>query len=116
MNGLNKYFNYRVNITRISRPLSIAIISLLVSCAATRTINGQSEQRITVTNNSSLQLTDKPIAIKRSSIRNITRGTNYSVLISANNDSIPSQLDDLEGDNKWDELFCVADLPANSTN
>ena len=35
--------------------------------------------------------------------------------MSSKGDTIPAQLDDLNQDNKWDELFFVVNLPANNT-
>jgi hypothetical protein len=70
----------------------------------------QRDSKITVTNLSSVPLTDKAVAIKRARLSYIPKGTLYPLLLSLNNDTIPVQLDDLDGDKKWDELFFVADL------
>lgn len=70
---------------------------------------------ITLTNTASIPLTDKPIAIKRAQLSAIPKGTVYPLIMSSKGDTIPVQLDDLNADNKWDELFLVVNLPANAT-
>jgi hypothetical protein len=68
---------------------------------------------LTLTNNSSVDLTDKAISVERSQLGEIPEGKVFPLIVSLNGDTIPAQLDDLDGDKTWDELFFVADLPAN---
>ena len=68
---------------------------------------------IALANTTSTDLTDKAISIDREQISNLPEGDVFPLIISSKGDTIPSQLDDLDGDKKWDELFFVVDLPAN---
>jgi len=70
---------------------------------------------IVLSNNSSINLTDKAISIDRSRFINLVDDVIYPLIVSARGDTIPSQFNDLDGDRKWDELFFVIDLPANGT-
>lgn len=71
-------------------------------------------QEIILTNKSAFDLTDKAIAITRNRLSHIPEGDMFPVLITQAGDTIAAQLDDLDGDKAWDELFLVTDLPANS--
>ena len=65
---------------------------------------------ITLSNNSTIELSDKAVTIKRSGIdKNNTK--NFPLLI-CKTDTIPSQVNDLDGDGKWDELFLVTHFAA----
>ena len=70
---------------------------------------------ITLSNDTDVALTDKAISIERSRISNVPQGISYPLILSVKGDTIPSQLNDLDGDKAWDELFFVVDLKANST-
>lgn len=70
--------------------------------------------KISLTNSSSVDLSDKAISIQRSLLAEIPQGEVFALVISSKGDTIPAQLDDLDGDKIWDELFLVADLPANA--
>jgi hypothetical protein len=72
------------------------------------------KSEIVLTNCSSIDLTDKAITIERSQIKEIPEEAMFPVVLSSTGDTIPAQLDDLDGDKIWDELFFVADLPANA--
>jgi hypothetical protein len=69
--------------------------------------------KIILTNSSSIELSDKAISIQRSQFPKIPEGKVFPLIVSSKGDTIPAQLDDLDGDKIWDELFFVADLPAN---
>jgi len=86
---------------------SIAI--LLVQCQT-----GPKTHEIVLTNTSAVDLTDKPVSIERAQLTGIPEGISFPLIISAIGDTIPSQLDDLDGDDSWDELFLVVDLPAGA--
>ena len=68
---------------------------------------------ISLTNKSSIDLTDKAISIKMSQLPDLPHGVVYPLIISSEGDTVASQLNDLNGDKQWDELFFVVDLPAN---
>lgn len=72
------------------------------------------DTQITLTNTSNIVLTGKPVAIKKNQFLNeITSNTFPLLLIET--DTIPSQLNDLDGDGNWDELFFVTNFSANET-
>ena len=98
-----KYFNTAVIIAIIT--------ALFLSCNS-----GQKfQQKITLSNNSSFDLKDKAIAIIRDSLLAKNVNNLYPLIIADNGDTVASQLDDLDGDNQWDQLFFVVDLPAMSS-
>lgn len=70
---------------------------------------------LTLTNTSSLALTDKAVTIKRAQVPGIPKDTLYPLILSPKGDTVAAQLDDLNGDGKWDELFLVVNLPARAT-
>lgn len=84
--------------------LLIGLITL-ISCAIEKSKN----QEFSVTNTSKFDLADKPVSIKRSNISKIDSINQYPLLTNVS-DTIPSQLSDLDGDGKWDEISFVADF------
>ena len=66
--------------------------------------------KIVLTNDSDLELSDKAISIKRSLLKSSIE--NSFPIILHNSDTIPAQVNDLDGDGKWDELFFVANFSA----
>jgi len=74
---------------------------------------GTGKTKIILINNSSINLTDKAISIERTQFPKIPEGEVFPLIISSKGDTIPVQIDDLNGDKIWDELFFVANLPAN---
>lgn len=84
----------------------IAAGSLLCSLTASATTAPQKTMTVTVTNTWNKAKTDEPVVIrvKDKSVR--------SAVVTCNGIEIPSQLDDLDGDYKPDELAFVADIPA----
>ncbi|TXK37883.1 DUF4861 domain-containing protein [Pontibacter qinzhouensis] len=91
--------------------LSVACLwGTLFSCQSS---TSSEAQEITLKNRSDIALTDKAIAVNRSEFSNIPDGEVYPLLLTQNGDTIAAQLDDLDGDNKWDELLLVTNLPAN---
>ena len=101
---------------KVSVILTICSGCLLLACTSSKELSKQKGQQVTLTNTATIALKDKAVIIKRSSLNRVPKGTIYPLIMSANNDTIYSQLDDVDGDNNWDELFLVANLPANSTN
>lgn len=78
----------------------------------------KSESLITLTNDTSIERIDEAIAISRADLEKqigkISKGL-VPMLTSENEEVIPSQIDDLDGDGQWDELFLLADIAANSS-
>lgn len=95
--------------TKLNLPLSLLIITLFfLTCESEKT---ESLTEIVLTNNSDFELSDKPISIKRNLISKTDSINIYPLLISLT-DTIPSQLNDLDGDGEWDEIFLVTDFSA----
>jgi len=84
---------------------------VFVSLFAQRSVKQKSSQ-ITIVNASSVALKDKPVSINRITLSGIPAGNVYPLIMSQK-DTIPAQLDDVDGDKKWDQLFFVVDLKAN---
>lgn len=85
---------------------------LMVACS-------EQQPKIIFTNTSDYGLSEKPVVVQRSQIEEFTGkiGENDVVLLSPDGGRtfIPSQVDDLDGDGKWDELFTLADLGAGES-
>lgn len=64
--------------------------------------------KIILTNDSDLELSDKVISIKRTLLNRSIE--NSFPIILHNSDTIPAQVNDLDGDGKWDELFFVTNF------
>lgn len=86
--------------------------SLLYAQSSKKSVKGN---KIILTNTSSIALNDKPIIVKRSQLPAMPKGILYPLIMSAKGDTIPAQLDNLNLDQKWDELFFVISIPANTT-
>ena len=87
---------------------SLLLTLLLVQCQVV-----SDQTTITLNNSTDLNLTDKAIAIDRPKLPEIPEGQVFPLIISSEGDTLPAQLDDLDGDQVWDELFFVADLTPN---
>ncbi|MFI1743309.1 DUF4861 domain-containing protein [Thalassobellus sediminis] len=86
------------------------IISLIVIALSLVACKKEVPTEIILTNNSDFELTDKPISIKRNLVS--TDSINYYPLLINDLDTIPSQINDLDEDGNWDELFFVANFSA----
>lgn len=73
------------------------------------------EVEITITNSSDVDLQDKPVSIKPSELPAATMDPAFPLVVSSDGDTVPSQLNDLDGDGSPDELFFVVDLPSGAT-
>jgi len=92
--------------------LSIAISAMIfASCNAQQKQIGN---KIVLKNASNLELSKKAISIKRSQLSSKNATSEYPILIYKT-DTIPAQVNDLDGDGKWDELFLVADFSPNES-
>jgi hypothetical protein len=99
----------------MKRPLTGQILSIIILFFFYSCQTPSKENKIILKNTSAVALTDNAISIQRSSIPDIPEGELLPLIVSTNGDTIAAQLDDLNGDKSWDELFFVADLPANDT-
>lgn len=82
-----------------------ALSCSLASCVST--------QELVLTNASSVALKDKAISVKRDKLKSPAASNAFPVLVTQTGDTLAAQLDDVDGDKKWDELFFVTNLPAN---
>jgi hypothetical protein len=94
-------------------------ISVLVLFMATFFMACQKgESVITLTNDSSIDRIDEPVTISRADLEKqigkISKGL-VPMLTSENREVIPSQVDDLDGNGHWDELFLLANLSAKTS-
>ncbi|MET3027050.1 DUF4861 family protein [Flavobacterium sp. UW10123] len=83
------------------------IIASLSGCKVSQTA---SKNTIVLKNSTSLVLSQKAISIKKENLGN-NKG-NFPILLFKT-DTIPAQINDLNGDGKWDELFFTADFSSN---
>jgi hypothetical protein len=88
----------------------VTIFLLFYSC----NYSGNMKQRIILSNTSKTGLQDKAIVIERDSLKAVSEGY-YPIITKENGDTVPSQLDDLDGDGTWNQLFFVTDIPAGAT-
>lgn len=72
--------------------------------------NNSPVNTITVTNDSSVSLNDKPVIIKRQALANIPQENRFPLVTTNTGDTVAAQLDDTDRDGKWDQLFFVADF------
>lgn len=85
-----------------------AALLLMNSCKAQQ---NEAATKIVLKNTSDIALPQKAVEIKRSAFPFIKNAANYPILLQQK-DTIPAQLNDLDGDGKWDEIFLVADFAA----
>lgn len=92
----------------------LPILLLLTALAFTSCKEEKKETvtEIVLTNNSEMEMTDKAVSVKRDMLSIADSINKFPVLISSG-DTIPSQLSDVDGDGKWDEIFFVANFSAN---
>lgn len=88
-------------------PVALSTLALL-NCKAQQ---NKSAVTIHLSNSSNIELADKAVTIKRSLIDK--KNTKSFPLLICKTDTIPSQVNDLDGDGQWDELFLVAHFSAN---
>ena len=85
------------------------LIASLISCQ-TGTQEESAGQTITLTNNADINLIDKGISIQRGQLD--IEENKYPSIRDAAGNLVPAQLDDVDGDGNWDELFLVTDFSA----
>lgn len=77
----------------------------------------QTETHIVFTNDTSIERIDEPVVISRSDLEKQTGeiSTRFvPMLVAENGMVVPSQVDDINGNGTWDELFLLVNVPANS--
>lgn len=80
--------------------------------------SGNVEIEFQVTNNSPVDLIGKSIVVKRSDLEvkySAIKEQAYAFLVDENDNRFVAQLDDLNGDGAWDELFTQIDIKAGET-
>ena len=85
----------------------VALCGLALSCSQ----EAKQGWTVTLANPAQTDLTQKAITINRLDFG--VRQDFTPLLLNAQGDTIPSQVDDLTGDGAWDELFFLVDLPAS---
>jgi hypothetical protein len=92
--------------------LTILGFGFLYGCSFT-------QNSFTITNNSDLDRTDEPVVLTRTEIKEKTGGLQitegYLPLVSVDGGTLPSQLDDVDGDGNWDELAFTLNIPNQSS-
>ncbi|MDN3669528.1 DUF4861 domain-containing protein [Echinicola jeungdonensis] len=67
---------------------------------------------IVLRNTSRVKLNEKPVILKRDQIKGLPDEELFPLVTQASGDTLPTQLDDVDGDGQWDELFILADFAA----
>ena len=81
------------------------ILSLAILAISATAISAQTTLKMTVTNPSTIDRTDQPVVLSLAD-----KGFVASALVTLGKDTIPCQLDDLDQDERFDELCFLADL------
>lgn len=81
------------------------ILSLAILAISATAISAQTTLKMTVTNPSTTDRTDQPVVLSLAD-----KGFVASALVTLGKDTIPCQLDDLDQDERFDELCFLADL------
>ncbi|MDQ3394807.1 MAG: DUF4861 domain-containing protein, partial [Bacteroidota bacterium] len=90
---------------------------LLASCSSEKPVEEAQEEELyfSLTNNIAQSRKDEPIIIARDTLENLTKKIPDGFiprLIGENEEEIPLQTDDLDGDGEWDEIsFTYSILP-----
>lgn len=91
--------------------LGLTITATVLVLSSCKTQKDEVVTKIILENTSDITLPQKAIEIKRSSLSFVKNETNYPIILQEK-DTIPAQVNDLDGDGKWDEIFIVADFAA----
>jgi len=94
---------------------TLSVAMMVVTFFACQPKQESTSTEINLKNTSNIGLSEKPITITRAELTSIPEGEFYPVITDHDEDTIASQLDDLDGDGSWDELFFVIDLAANAS-
>jgi len=93
------------NTIKFYAPFALSVL-IFANCNAQKKSNGNT---IVLKNTSTIEVPQKAISIKRNQLSVNNQTGTYPVLIYKN-DTIPAQVNDLDGDGKWDELFIVTNF------
>lgn len=93
------------NTIKFYTPIALSVL-IFANCNAQKKANSNT---IVLKNTSNIEVTQKAISIKRNQLSVNNQIGTYPILIYKN-DTIPAQVNDLDGDGKWDELFIVTDF------
>ncbi|TDW48012.1 uncharacterized protein DUF4861 [Flavobacterium sp. 270] len=96
------------NTIKLYVPIALSVL-FLGNCNAQQKPAGN---KFILKNTSDLSLPQKAVSIKRAQLLANPPKANFPILIFKT-DTIPAQINDLNGDGKWDELFFVADFSPN---
>jgi hypothetical protein len=91
--------------------LSLSVLILVSSCKKLE------EEELIIKNPANVKQNDAPVIVKRKQIEEKFGPVPLEqtiLLLDEKGDTIPSQLDDIDNDGKWDELSFVKDFPPNS--
>ncbi|HYX08208.1 MAG TPA: DUF4861 domain-containing protein [Bacteroidales bacterium] len=91
----------------------IGVSGAFLIILGTISCSNQGQLQIKVENTDNQPYTDDPVVIKRTDLQDKLKITNdgQSVLVvNFKGDTIPSQVDDTNGDGHWDELFFLSDF------
>lgn len=101
----------KLSISSLLKLIAGGLLMSLISCTSQKST-------FTLVNDSNLARTDEPLTLSREAIseKNGRIPENQKpLLVNANGDTLPSQLDDLDNDGTWDELSFLADIPADTS-
>jgi hypothetical protein len=93
------------NTIKFYAPLALSVL-IFANCNAQKKSNGNT---IVLKNTSTIEVPQKTISIKRNQLA-VNNPTGIYPILICKNDTIPAQINDLDGDGKWDELFIVTDF------
>ncbi len=94
------------------------ILTALVSLLLFGCNSNKSDNEITIINPTNINRNDEAITISREKLSTLITSVEdgmFPLLKDVDGKTIPSQIDDLDRDGKWDELFFLIDLKANET-
>lgn len=95
------------NTMKFYTPIALSVL-IFASCNAQKKSAGST---IVLKNTTNIEVPQKAISIKRNQL-SLNNQTGIYPIVIYKNDTIPVQLNDLDGDGKWDELFLVTDFTA----
>ena len=93
--------NGNLNQMKIKNILVVSFAALLILLLS-HCQKAPQKTEILLSNTSSINLTDKAISIERAQFSNLLGSTLYPLVLSSSGDTIPSQLNDLDGNSEWD--------------
>ena len=94
----------------LSKNLVIPSLILTMGFASCQTPDQSKSVEFRIENLGSRDLSDKAVILQRSQFSEITEGDFYPIIVTDQNDTLPAQFDDRNGDGIWDELFFLANI------